>query len=602
MDTTVSFSLRSKLLLYSVTLILVPVVLIGTLAYVESVSSQRENILRSKMETMQLAGATMDYIFRDVQGLSLFFIQDQNLRKVLSARNATDAKPLLLPQLMQINQYIWFLLGSRSYIDSVYIQGLNGVVLDPDNTNFDIGPAMDAELRDQRGMYVWYPDRVVTKYRRTAVPVFSNIRLMNDIDDITRPLGFLVINVSEAMISRIYAGKGVTAGSHFFLVDRAGVVRSAADKTLLGKPLSSLYGPGALTGSGSGAWYRDFVAPASLAKGLFKDRRFVSIQLPLEWAGLFLVNITPTRELAGTSSGFETVILIGICLSLLLSGLFAVIFSRRTLANIRRLSEALRVVGTGNFMVDVELKGNDEIALLGTSIATMSRTIANLIKENYEITLKEKEAELMALEAQISPHFLYNVLDTIYWKCRLEKAFTSAELIKALSDLFRLNLNRSDRFIPIAREVEYLKSYLLIQKEKYTDRIEVGFEVEDAISDRPVLKQVLQPIVENALIHGFGDDGRRGHVRVKVFRFASDVVLEVIDDGVGIDTKKIDEYLRRGPMAAGSIGLKNVDERLRLNFGDGYRLGIRRNEAGGTTVTIRQPISERTPCSEAKEC
>jgi hypothetical protein len=143
MDRAVSFSLRSKLLLYSITLILVPVVLIGTLAYVESVSSQRENILRSKLETMQLAGANMDTIFRDVQGLSLFFIQDQNLRRVLSARSASDAKPFLLPQLMQINQYIWFLLGSRSYIDSVYIRGLNGVVLDPDNTSYEISPRME---------------------------------------------------------------------------------------------------------------------------------------------------------------------------------------------------------------------------------------------------------------------------------------------------------------------------------------------------------------------------------------------------------------------------------------------------------------------------
>lgn len=595
MDTTVSFSLRYKLLLYSITLILVPVVLIGTLAYVESVSSQRENILRSKQETMQLAGATMDYIFRDVQALSLFFIQDQNLRKVLSARNASDAKPLLLPQLMQINQYIWFLLGSKSYIDSVYIRGINGVVLDPDNTNFDISREVEAEIRDWRGMYVWYPDRVVSKYRRTAIPAFSNIRLMNDIDDITRPLGFLVINVSEAMISRIYAGKGVTPGSRFYLVDRAGVIRSAADKTLLGRSLASLYGPVDLKPNPDGALYHELIVPPSHANGLFKDRRFVSLQLPLESAGLLLVNITPTRELAGTGSGFKTVIMIGICLSLLLSGLFAVIFSRRTLANIRRLSEALRLVGTGNFLVDVELKGNDEIALLGTSIGNMSRTISSLIKENYEITLKEKEAELMALEAQIAPHFLYNVLDTIYWKCRLEKAFKSAELIKALSDLFRLNLNRGDRFISVNREIEYVMSYLLIQKEKYTDRIEVGFDVDRGISDQPVLKQVLQPIVENAIIHGFGGNERRGHVRVKAFRSGCDVVFEVMDDGVGIDPRKIDEYLRRGPMA-GSIGLKNVDDRLRLNFGDGYRLEIRLNDAGGTTVSIRQPISGAREC------
>jgi len=591
METNVSFSLRYKLLLYSITLILLPVLLIGSLAHFESVNSVRQNIIRSRLESMQLAAATMDYIFRDVQAVSLFFLQDDNLRRLLTSARTPETRPLRFRELTQINQYIWFLLGSRNYIDSVYIRGFNGVVLDPDTTNYEITRKMDEEVRAWKGRYVWYPDQVVSKYRRTAIPVFSNIRLMNDIDDITRPLGFLVINVSESMVSRIYADKGVTPGARFYLIDSSGTIRSAADKSLLGRPLASIYGRiamPAIARSGS----VDFDAPASAAARLFHDRRFVFLQWPLESTGLALASVVPRGELTGSLSGFEAVILLGICLSLLLSGLFAVIFSRRTLANIRRLSDAVRAIGRGTFAVELDLKGNDEIALLGTSVAGMSRTISRLIKENYEIRIKEKEAELMALEAQISPHFLYNVLDTIYWKCRLEKAYTSAELLKALSDLFRLNLSRGDRFIALRRELEYLRSYLLIQKEKYADRIEIGFEVDGGISEKPVLKQVLQPIVENAIIHGFAGGDRRGHVLVKAFPDGSDIVLEVSDDGRGIDQAKIDEYLRRGP-SNGSIGLKNVDERLRLNFGDAYGIRIEANPGGGTRVLIRQPLDGR---------
>ncbi|HVO38297.1 MAG TPA: histidine kinase [Spirochaetia bacterium] len=589
METNVSFSLRYKLLLYSITLILLPVLLIGSLAHFESVSSVRQNIIRSRLESMQLAAATMDYIFRDVQAVSLFFLQDDNLRRLLASPRTAETRPLRFRELTQINQYIWFLLGSKNYIDSVYIRGFNGVVLDPDTTNYEITRTMEEEVRAWKGRYVWYSDQVVSKYRRTAIPVFSNIRLMNDIDDITRPLGFLVINVSESMISRIYEDKGVTPGARFYLIDSSGTIRSAADKGLLGRPLASIYGRVSVPGGIARSASVDFDAPASAATHLFHDRRFVYLQWPLESTGLALVSVVPRGELTGSLSGFEAVILLGICLSLLLSGLFAVIFSRRTLANIRRLSDAVRAIGKGNFSVELDLRGNDEIALLGTSVGSMSRTIAGLIKENYEIGIKEKEAELMALEAQISPHFLYNVLDTIYWKCRLEKAYTSAELLKALSDLFRLNLNRGERFIALRRELEYLRSYLLIQKEKYADRIEIGFEVDGGISEKPVLKQVLQPIVENAIIHGFAGGERRGHVLVRAFPDGTDIVLEVSDDGRGIDPAKIDEYLRRGP-SNGSIGLKNVDERLRLNFGDAYRIRIEANPGGGTRVLIRQPL------------
>jgi two-component system, sensor histidine kinase YesM len=589
------FSLRFKLLLYSITLILVPVLLIGSLAYIESVNAVKQNILRSKLETMQLAESNMEYIFRDVEAVSLFLIQNPNLRRLLLAGDFSTMKPQLLSESTQINQYIWFLLGSKSYIDSVYIRGSNGVVIDPDETNFDISPEMDAEIRSRKGMYLWYPDRVVTKYRRTAIPVFSSIRLINDIDDITHSLGLLVINVSESAISRIFADKGVTPGSRFYLIDGAGVIRSAVDKNLLGRPLRSLYGSMDLGPSSAEGQYHELSVPGSIGKGKLVGGRFVFIRQPVGATGLTLVNITPMAELGGSGSGFRIVILAGVLLSLILSGLFAVIFSRRTLANISRLSDALREVGEGKFLVDIDIKGNDEIALLGAKIGIMSRTIADLIKENYEITLKEKEAELLALETQIAPHFLYNVLDTIYWKCRLEKAFRSAELLKALSDLFRLNLSRGDRFIPLSREIEYVRSYLLIQEEKYADRIRIEFEVDPGLSGKLVLKQVLQPILENSIIHGFASPDRRGSIRVRAFRDGTDVVLQVVDDGAGIDPLKIDEYLRREPMGR-SIGLKNLNDRLRLNFGEGYRLVVERNPSGGTTVTIRQPIGEAEPC------
>jgi len=595
MDIAVSFSLRTKLLLYSITLILVPVLLIGTLAYRESVRAARENILRSKLETLQLAQAAVDGIFRDAENQSLFMIQNPSLRDLLLARDATGVKQDLLPELIETNQYLWFLIGSRGYLDSIYIRGMNGVVLDPDTTSYEIGAVEEQRIRGMRGMYLWYPDRVVTKYHRTEAHVFSIIRLMNDVENITRPLGFLVINVSESAISRIYADKGVSPGSRFYVVDADGIIRSASDARLLGRPLSDLYGPsvspsGEGTGAGAGV-YREWTAPASAsAVRPFGTRRFVSVSLPVQTAGLTLVNVTPAGELAGAGSGFREVVLVGVLLSLLLSGLFAVLFSRRTLANIRRLSEALRAVGAGLFPVELDLGGTDEIALLGASVSTMSKTIATLIKENYEITLKEKEAELMALEAQVSPHFLYNVLDTIYWKCRLERAYKSAELLKALSDIFRMNLDHGDRLIPVRREIQHVRSYLLIQMEKYADRIRVEFDVQPDIEEVPVLKQVLQPIVENAIVHGFAAPGRGGCVQVRAYGTEADVVFEVVDDGVGIDPRQVAESLQKGPRGHG-IGLKNVDERLRINFGDAYRLSIRTNHSGGATVVIRQPRS-----------
>jgi two-component system, sensor histidine kinase YesM len=240
----------------------------------------------------------------------------------------------------------------------------------------------------------------------------------------------------------------------------------------------------------------------------------------------------------------------------------------------------------------------DELGELGRGFNEMIERIRRLIDQVYAEQKSKREAELRILQEQIKPHFLYNTLDTIQWMAQEHRVDEVVSMVGALTSLFRIGLSKGKELISLPDEMEHVRSYLFIQKARYEDKFDYEISVQDGLRDCRVMRLILQPLVENAIYHGIKE--RRGHgelwveARVENRDGVRDLLLSVRDDGVGMDedalarlTASLEEG--SGPYLGG-YGIRNVHERIRLTFGKPYGLSFSSVRDEGTEVIARHPL------------
>ena len=195
--------------------------------------------------------------------------------------------------------------------------------------------------------------------------------------------------------------------------------------------------------------------------------------------------------------------------------------------------------------------------------------------------------ELRALSAQINPHFLYNTLDTIVWMAEFNDSKRVVEVTKSLAQYFRLALNQGHEQISLRDEIDHVRQYLFIQKQRYGDKLQYEIEEDESIADYKLPKLVLQPLVENAIYHGIKEIDRQGMIRVTSAAEEGQLILSIYDNGRGFDVNaSMDATLLR----LGGVGLKNVDQRLRLQFGDDYHMEIQSEPDKFTQISLYLPL------------
>lgn len=267
-----------------------------------------------------------------------------------------------------------------------------------------------------------------------------------------------------------------------------------------------------------------------------------------------------------------------------------------------RLSTAMDQFKQGDFTQQVEVAAEDEIGEVTECFNRMVLDIKELIDRNYVMSLKEKESELLALQAQINPHFLYNTLDSLYWRTMDSGNEDLAEDIYTLSQLFRMVLGHGQGIIPVSQEIELIRCYLQIQKMRFTTRLEYEIHVEDEILDYRIPKLILQPFVENAIIHGLENQENTGSVIVIGKRRENYLEFRIKDTGVGMTQEQIDaiwetdDTKKYASQRIGRYAIKNVRERLELKYKEAYKLTIESEVGKGTVVTISFPVDEEVSC------
>lgn len=282
----------------------------------------------------------------------------------------------------------------------------------------------------------------------------------------------------------------------------------------------------------------------------------------------------------------ETILFIGL-IGMGVLVVASVYFASRITNPIARLERAMSDVEDGLRTIEVEQKACNEAISLSEHYNEMVIRIKELMKDVAEQEKAIRSYELNVLHSQINPHFLYNTLDTIVWMAEFGDGEKVVHVTKALAQFFRLSLSGGSEETTLANEIDHVRQYLFIQKERYQEQLNYSIEAEGKLDDIKVPKIILQPIVENAIYHGIRDLEYPGKIDMTIREKDEDIIIMIRDNGQGFDPKKLEDQNPKKKVKLGGVGVKNVDQRLKLTYGEGYGLKVESKIGEGTVVTLK---------------
>lgn len=280
------------------------------------------------------------------------------------------------------------------------------------------------------------------------------------------------------------------------------------------------------------------------------------------------------------------IIVMGIIIAII-AGVVGIRLSYSLTSPINNLNNAIKEFTKNGQKGFMKKTHGDEIAQLEKAYDDMIIRLVDLMETNKRDMEKQRKLELEALQLQINPHFLYNTLDAIAWMAKLEKQTNIEKLVMALSKFFRISLHKGDKYITVKEEFELIKNFIDIELVRFPSKFTIEYDLSEDVKDCITLKLLLQPIVENAIKHGISQSDHMGNIILKAYLQEGDIVYEVIDNGKGFDIPIDIMQTLRSQNSVGGYGLKNVDERIKLEYGKKYGISIQSQKNAGTKVTVR---------------
>lgn len=326
-----------------------------------------------------------------------------------------------------------------------------------------------------------------------------------------------------------------------------------------------------------------------------KEKLLVNVsRFPInEWR---MVSIQREKDIKSDISMIKALVFLSALIFISLTTLLSVFLASSITKPINRLQKMMEVSPEQHFSNRFHARYNDEVGQLGQSFDFMSDQIQTLLEKlkleqehvKQEQQLKRK-AELKALQAQINPHFLYNALDSIYWRSAMQGNDLVSEMAISLSNLFRMGLNKGKEITTIHNELQHVENYLKIQKIIYEGKFDYEINADKEVLEYKTVKLILQPLVENSIVHGFEDMEKGGRIVVNVKKENDKVCFEVIDNGCGFEEKEMMQVLQTSGQECGGYALSNVFQRIKLHYGEEYGLNIKSVPFEETKIAIWIP-------------
>lgn len=573
--------IRSRILAAMIVLSVPSIMLVGFISF----NIARDTIVdmnkTSNIERLRTSSEIANLLFRNINNLHYSIVVNEAIRDEL---RVTGHDRQLQPDSQSVTMSTRLQrLISGSYADTRYVKSI--CLFDLQFQTYCSGRSDDAGIYegvdkigritasdwyrnayDNNGKVVYYPQDVFEE----ADDSFSTVKLFRDAGDTSgEPMGILIVNVSKSIFDKVFGVPG-DYGSYMALAAKDGNTSAVfnqrdMDLTLTQAPLA-----------------RDIQQTI----GGLQEQGYLVNSLYNHTTGWTFVHAVQEKELLKQSQTIRwatTAIAAGIALiALLLSYLLSGTITRPLL----RLKKMMLdwTMGTRQFP---DSFAKDEVGVIGETFRRIAYENDELNAKLIQSKLKEREAELRALQSQIKPHFLYNTLDSMYWMAILQHNEQVAQMAESLSESFKLSLNKGKETILVYNELKHIEHYLRIQNIRYNGRFRYIEQVEESILGMEVLKLLLQPLVENAIYHGLEPKLGEGMIRLIGSREGGWLSFTVEDDGVGMDDMRRTEQ---------GFGLSNVKERLKLYYGEDSSLEVWSRPGEGTRVVLRfqPPPSKKT--------
>ena len=592
-------SIQERLKRYFSLMSVIPALIlsIAMTAYVTfNVYNRSREMLSGNVERAQ---AELNQLLEEAYQVGRSVEEDGEIRNALEETYASEQERRMAE--LTVNNELSYI--SR-YFDArieVYIIAENGMLVKNGRFSF-----LDEDFRQndwyqavmQDNEATWFPLSVYSRVVRSVEGSYATLGIPLRTKGDARKLGVLLVEVQVADVLRDME----RSGSHFYIIAPDLEMRIVDERveqyendviTLLDdRDIQTLYReddkPNYVENTvGSITYWREDFEPVALrnAGGYVLSYSVVDTN---QW---ILVNCVSYMELYGVPILVCGLSLLGIALLTVIM-LWASDRTAHAVTNpIKRLNESVHMVGDGNFDLDIRKTHDDEIGDLSDQFARMVRKIRELMARVIEEQRIQRKYELLLLQAQINPHFLYNSLDSIVWLVRMRKNDDAEIMLSALTQFFKTGLNRGNDTLSLAQEIRNVQSYMTIQTYRYRSKLSFETDLDERAMDLEVPKLILQPLVENAIYHGVKEKDGPGKVALRCREEAGQVVIEISDDGPGMDAcqlERLNAQLRDDDVRSrSSYGILNVQERLRLFFHENCVMTIKSTQNVGTCVTIR---------------
>lgn len=327
---------------------------------------------------------------------------------------------------------------------------------------------------------------------------------------------------------------------------------------------------------------------------------YTAVHIHSDSTGWTTVGVIPLRYINKDLAGIQYLTVIIIVLTIIIGVTVSVIIAQSLISPLENTVNALEKFSRGDFAVRLKENRCDEIGKLNRIFNKAIKEINELMQKVTQSEILNKEMEFKTLQSQMNPHFLYNTLDAINWLAFKEKQTEICNLVAAISSLIRASISNKKSIITIEQELDYVKNYIYIQHIRYKDRFDIIYDIDESLLKQAVPKLIIQPIVENAIIHGIENSKNKNLLYISVKRENECIIIIVKDTGIGMTDEKVSELLKEPLNAEGdeqkahtNLGLYAVHKRIQLMYGDLYGLTVQSQAGEGTIVTLHIPFTKK---------
>jgi len=592
----IHLNIRTKLILYFLIAILLPTSLISLILYFRSTEIITEKINMSIVKDLRSVESIMLHKLDSINDYSVLITLNTELQSIISSKQPQEDEEII-DEVLKLD----------SILDSYYISDFSAITKTP------LYPK------------IYVMDR--PKYRNVHLSdkVFDISEIENeawyaDLPNKLTVIGMNRVTVSGRQAETLRISRKLVALRGADMAPEAALLTTDIDadyfiqlldtyKATSGSLIQLLDGKDqpVLSSRGVANWEqwsgRDKLDMEELKRvGTLELQELGGVKMlvsavPIESIGWTVVSFTPLSEINVEQRNLNSVVLV----IMLISMVFALMVARILAGNISKpilaLVKSMSFVDHDNLNIKMSYHKKDEFGILFNQYKRMMEKIKDLVERLYvsevrekEAALKAKDAELKALQAQINPHFLYNTLDSINLYAMRHHVPNISLMVNSLSNFFRYGLSKGKSVITLQDERKHVESYLEIQKMRFGDRLHYDFDFPHEVKKCLIVKLALQPLVENAIIHGIQQGERPGHVHISAVINNDRLQIRIADNGAGGNIEQMEEMLNVESTMNHSFGTRNVNQRIKYVFGKQYGLTFSHNESGGITVIVELPM------------